>query len=278
MNESSYSEFIDSKRVACQLSGFEPTKLNGMLFAFQRDIVCWALRKGKAAIFADCGMGKTAMQLEWAHHVHEKTGGMVLILAPLAVSSQTVSEGEKFGIAVNKCRTKDDLKDGINITNYEMLSHFDDVEFAGIILDESSILKSYTGATRNAIIERFVATPYRLACTGTPAPNDFMELGNHSEFLGCMTRTEMLAMFFIHDGGDTSKWRLKGHASSRFWEWVSTWAVMVTSPADLGYQEGGFKLPELHINTEIVQSNIDSGDRLFNVAEQTLMGQQKDLS
>ena len=163
MSVTSYADFIGSKRQSWQASGFEPTSLNGMLFAFQRDIVRWALRKGKAAIFADCGMGKTAMQLEWAHRVCERTGGMVLILAPLAVSAQTVREGEKFGIEVNRCRTKDDLKDGINITNYEMLSHFDDVDFAGEVLDESSILKSYTGATRNQIIDRFNATPYRLA-------------------------------------------------------------------------------------------------------------------
>jgi len=275
MSVTSYADFIGSKRQSWQASGFEPTSLNGMLFAFQRDIVRWALIKGKAAIFADCGMGKTAMQLEWAHRVCERTGGMVLILAPLAVSAQTVREGDKFGIKVNRCRTRDDLKDGINITNYEMLSHFEGVDFSGVVLDESSILKSYTGATRNQIIDRFNATPYRLACTGTPAPNDFMELGNHSEYLGCMTRTEMLAMFFVHDGGDTSKWRLKGHAASRFWEWVSTWAVMVTTPSDLGYEDGDFKLPKLTIETKILQSGIDSGDRLFNIAEQTLVGQQK---
>ena len=270
-----YARFVESKRESWPDSGFEPRNMNDMLFPFQADIVRWACRKGKAAVFADCGMGKTAMQLEWARQVCEHAGGMVLVLAPLAVSAQTVREGAKFGIAVNRCRTSDDLVPGINITNYEMLPHFDGIDFTGIVLDESSILKSYTGATRNMIISRFASTPYRLACTGTPAPNDHMELGNHSEFLGCMTRTEMLAMFFVHDGGDTSKWRLKGHSKDAFWEWVSQWAVMVTSPSDLGYDPEGFDLPELTIDTHVLDSGTDSGDKLFNLPEMTLSGQQR---
>ena len=202
-----YSEFLDSKRQTAEPCGFEPSEVNPMLYGFQKDIVKWACRKGKAAIFADCGMGKTPMQLEWAHQVVSHDGGMVLMLAPLAVSAQTVREGSH-------------LKPGINITNYERLEHFEGVDFTGIVLDESSILKNYSGKTRNQIIDRFKATPFKLACTATPSPNDHMELGNHAEFLGVMDRTEMLAMFFTHDGGETSKWRLKGHARDEFWRWV----------------------------------------------------------
>lgn len=270
-----YHAFIEQKRLIQKPCGFEPKNINSSLFDFQRDIVTWACRKGRAAIFADCGMGKTIMQLSWAEQVVKNHGGRVLIVAPLAVAAQTCREGDTFGIHVNRCRTRSDLTDGINITNYEMLQHFDGEEFAGVVLDESSILKSYTGAIRNQIIAQFKFTPYKLACTATPAPNDYMELGNHSEFLGCMDRTEMLAMFFIHDGGDTSKWRLKGHAASRFWDWVSTWACMVTKPSDLGYQDGGFKLPELEITTHVIESNMNQDGRLFAVTETTLQEQQK---
>jgi len=270
-----YEDFLNSKRLSQKPCGFEPQNLNEHLFPFQRDIVNWACRKGRAAIFADCGMGKTIMQLAWADQVHAHEGGYVLIVAPLAVSAQTCREGCMFGIEVNRCRTSEDLKDGINITNYEMLPHFENVDFSGVVLDESSILKSYTGAIRNQIISMFHLTPFKLACTATPAPNDYMELGNHSEFLGCMDRTEMLAMFFIHDGGDTSKWRLKGHASSRFWDWVSSWACMVTKPSDLGYDDGDFNLPPLEIRTHTMDSGLVQEGRLFAVAEATLSEQQK---
>lgn len=270
-----YERFLEDKRLIQKPCGFEPHELNENLFDFQRDIVAWACRKGRAAIFADCGMGKTIMQLSWADQVHKRNGGMVLIVAPLAVSAQTCREGAHFGIHVNRCRTKEDLKDGINITNYEMLEHFEGVDYSGVVLDESSILKSYTGSTRNQIISMFKFTPFKLACTATPAPNDFMELGNHSEFLGCMDRTEMLAMFFIHDGGDTSKWRLKGHASEKFWDWVSTWAVMITKPSDMGYDDGDFELPPLNIQTHVLDSGMSQEGRLFAVAELTLTDQQR---
>jgi DNA modification methylase/superfamily II DNA or RNA helicase len=270
-----YEEFIASKRYEWAACGFDAVDMNDSLYPFQRDIVKWACKKGKAAIFADCGMGKTPMQLEWARQIVDHTSGMVLILAPLAVAAQTEREGAKFGIAVNRCRTQDDLKPGINITNYEMLQHFDDAEFSGVVLDESSILKSYSGSMRNAIIDRFQSTPYRLACTATPAPNDFMELGNHSEFLGVMARTEMLAMFFVHDGGSTSEWRLKGHAVEKYWDWVSNWACMITKPSDLGYDDEGFELPELNIETDTIESGMDPGERLFNVSDLTLLEQQR---
>lgn len=270
-----YEQFLKTKRIVQKPHGFEPENLNPFLFNFQRDIVTWACRKGRAAIFADCGMGKTIMQLSWAEQIVNHTDGMVLIVAPLAVASQTCREGYQFGINVTKCRTAEDLVPGINITNYEMLQHFEGVDFEGVVLDESSILKSYTGAIRNQIIAMFKYTPYRLACTATPSPNDYMELGNHSEFLGVMDRTEMLAMFFIHDGGDTSKWRIKGHASSLFWDWVASWACMITKPSDLGYDDGAFELPELNVFTHVLDSGLNQEGRLFAVTEVTLSAQQK---
>ena len=271
----SYAAFLRRKRLAQKPCGFEPDELNQHLFEFQKDIVSWACRKGRAAIFADCGMGKTIMQLSWADQIVKHDGGMVLIVAPLAVAAQTCREGEQFGIAVTRCRTSKDLQPGINITNYEMLQHFEGIDFQGVVLDESSILKSYSGAIRNQIIAMFKFTPYKLACTATPAPNDYMELGNHSEFLGVMDRTEMLAMFFIHDGGETSKWRLKGHASGIFWDWVASWACMVTKPSDLGYEDGGFQLPPLNINVNRIDSGLSQEGRLFPVSEITLSEQQK---
>lgn len=249
-----YIQFLESKKIKFTPSGFDVnvSDLHDILFDFQKDIVRWALNKGKAAIFAGTGLGKTAMQLEWANQICKYTSGNVLILAPLAVAQQTVHEGEKFGIGVNYCRKQEHVKNGITITNYEMLHAFDISSFEGIVLDESSILKSFTGAVRTEIIEQFEATPYRLACTATPAPNDYMELGNHAEFLGVMTVVEMFARFFVHDGGETSKWRLKGHAVNEFWQWVASWAVMLSNPRDLGYDGTKFDLPELNIHEVIV--------------------------
>jgi hypothetical protein len=194
------------------------------------------------------------MQLEWARQVSNYTGRPVLILAPLAVSKQTQREGVKFGIDVTVCRDGAQIRPGINITNYEMLQHFDCSGFGGVVLDESSILKSYSGKIRNEIIDAFAYTPYKLACTATPAPNDYMELGNHSEFLNVMSRTEMLSMFFVHDGSDTSQWRLKGHAEDKYWEWVASWACVLKKPSDLGYADEGFNLPELRIHEHIIES------------------------
>ena len=218
-----YEKFIERKNIVFQNSGFDISidDINPMCFDFQKDIVRWALAKGRCAIFADCGLGKTLMQLEWAHKICEFTGGNVLILAPLSVAQQTKREGQKFGYEVTVCESQSDVKQGINITNYEKLDKFECGSFVGVVLDESSILKSFTGSVRNQIISYFAKTQYKLACTATPAPNDYMELGNHSEFLGIMTRAEMLAMYFVHDGGQTSKWRLKRHAESVFWQWMA---------------------------------------------------------
>jgi len=243
-----YKEFLKQKLVKDNPSGFEISedKLNRYLFDWQRVIVRWALYRGRAALFEDCGLGKTIQQLEWANQVVRKTNESVLILAPLAVSEQTQREGERFGIKVNICESQNDLERGINITNYEKLHKFDVGNLVGIVLDESSIIKNFAGKRRNQIIEAFYRTPYKLACTATPSPNDYMELGNHSEFLNIMTRTEMLSMFFVNDSGDTGKWRLKGHVKDNvFWEWLASWAVMLSNPFDLGYDDGRYRLPEL---------------------------------
>lgn len=252
-----YKSFLEKKTIVSKDTGFTVNRkdLNNNLFEYQKDIVIWALKKGKSAIFADCGLGKSLMQLEWAEKVHEETNGSILILAPLAVTEQTYREGIKFGINSKVVECQEDVINGINITNYEKLDKFDTSIFNGIVLDESSILKSFTGKVRNQIIDNFKNTPYKLACTATPAPNDYMELGNHSEFLGVMTRSEMLAMYFVHDGGNTSKWRLKGHATDVFWQWMSSWAVVITNPRDLDYEVEGYDLPKLNIHEIIVDGD-----------------------
>lgn len=270
-----YQSFLENKISLSKPSGFDPEELNGNLFPFQRDIVRWSIRRGSAALFEDCGLGKTLQQIEWAHQVHKQTQGNVLILAPLAVSYQTAHEGEKFGIPVTVVKDQFECRSGVNITNYEKLQHFSPNEFTGIVLDESSILKSYTGKFRNEIIESFSNTPYRLACTATPAPNDYMELGNHAEFLGVMTRTEMLATYFVHDGGETSKWRLKGHAETEFWKWLASWAVYIRKPSDLGYSDDGFALPLLNTIHHRIETNQPTEGYLFAVPANTLEDQRK---
>jgi superfamily II DNA or RNA helicase len=259
-----YEEFLEKKIFNHIESGFEIQceDLNKNLFEFQKSIVKTALKKGRYAIFADTGLGKTIMQLAWAHEVYKHTNKPVLILAPLAVSGQTIIEGEKFGIKIEKYNAKN----GIQISNYEQLDNIDVSIFSGIVLDESSILKNFTGKLRNKIIELFKSTPYKLACTATPSPNDLMELGNHAEFLNQMLRTEMLATYFVHDGGDTAKWRLKGHACKDFYAWVGNWASVITNPENLGFKEEGlkFKLPELkYYDIKIITPKDDNG-MLFN--------------
>ena len=259
-----YSDFLADKTQVLRASGHEPRTLSPILYDFQRDIVRWAVRLGRAAIFADCGLGKTLMQLEWTREACEATGRPALILAPPAVSHQTAKEALKLGFNVQVCRDQSDVQDGVNITNYERLHLFDASVFGAVVLDESSILKSYTGKTRNELIDQFADTPYKLACTATPAPNDHTELGNHSEFLGVMSRVEMLSMFFVHDGGSTQDWRVKGHARALFWEWVCSWAAVVRSPEDLGYDASGFDLPPLHIHTEEVMQGVAPPGHLFH--------------
>ena len=267
-----YNDFLQSKQITIAPSGFDVAQVNPQLFEFQSDITKWSLARGKTAIFSDCGTGKTPMQLAWADEVVRQLNRPVLILAPLAVSRQTVREGEKFGIEVSIAASQSDVKGaGIYVTNYQKLHHFDPSAFGGVVLDESSILKSYSGATRNALVDAFAATPMRLCCTATPAPNDFMELGNHSEFLGVFTRTEMLSTFFVHDGGETSKWRLKGHAEDDYWKWICSWAVMMRKPSDLGYDDEGFELPPLNLIHHVVHSEKAPDGYLFTQEAQGLM-------
>jgi len=265
-----YDSFLKSKRLEVPTVGLgDIPELNPAMFPFQHDITAWALRRGRAAIFADCGLGKTIMQLEWARHVP----GRVLVLAPLAVSAQIVREATKFEIPDVAYRRKGGDGPQITVTNYEMLDHFDPADYEGVVLDESSILKAYDGKTRNAIIGAFGKTPYRLACTATPAPNDFMELGNHCEFLGAMSRVEMLAMFFVHDGAHTQKWRLKRHAAADYWKWVTRWAVMLRKPSDLDYEDDGFTLPPLKIEEQVAATNPEASGALVPLEAVTLQEQ-----
>lgn len=259
-----YKKFLETKQKTHVQSGFDlPDELlSDKLFQFQKFIVKRALKCGKYAIFADCGLGKTFMQLEWAYHVTKHTQKPVLILAPLAVSGQTIKEGKKFGIEVGRYGSASNIQ----ISNYEQLENIDCSIFGGVVLDESSILKNFEGATKKLILDNFKNTPYKLACTATPSPNDPMELGNHSEFLDVMIRNEMLAMYFVHDGGETAKWRLKGHATKLFYQFIGTWAIMLNKPHDIGFDMEGYHLPKLNlIERQIVTPKRNNGS-LFNDA------------
>ena len=270
-----YHEFIKTKAIVYQPSGFDCTERNKNLFGWQNDVVRWALRKGKCAIFSDCGTGKTRMLLQWASMVHKHENRAVLILAPLAVAQQTKAEGVLCGIDVKVVRDQSECENGLNITNYEMMQHFDASFFCGVVLDESSIIKHKDGKTRQMIQDMFEKTAYKLCCTATPAPNDFMELGTHAQFLGVMKQTEMLATFFVHDGGETQNWRLKGHAEKKFFEWVAGWAACFKRPQDLGYEEEGYELPDLRIHEETVESTstelIDGQMMMFAPVGKTLL-------
>ena len=245
-----YRNFIKGKHKTIQDSGFSvpASWLSPFLADWQAVLVEWALRKGRAALFEECGMGKTLQQLAWADAVCRYTNGNVLILAPLAVARQTVAEGAKFGIEVNYARDAGQVRPGITVTNYERMHLFDSSGFAGVALDESSILKALYGKTKTRLVDAFSRTPYRLCCTATPAPNDYVELGNHVEFLGIMSTMEMLSRWFINDGFESGKWRLKRHAADDFWDWASTWAISAYTPSDVGeYDDSGFVLPERRV-------------------------------
>ena len=274
-----YNEFLSTKEFVFNPQGIEINSINNWLFDYQKDIVKWALRKGRAAIFADCGMGKTGMQLEWAYHVHSHTNMPVLLLAPLAVSSQTILEAKNnLNLHVKYVKDQNDVINGLNITNYERLDNFDFSKFSGLVLDESSIIKSFSGKIRTQILTNAKNVQYKLACTATPSPNDIMELGNHAEFVGAMSREEMLSMFFVHDGGETSKWRLKGHAKELFWRWVCSWAIMITKPSDLGYSDSGFELPNLHYYEHICQVDKPTDGFLFAIQASGLQERIKERS
>lgn len=270
-----YEAFVKSKRRVEVATGHAPGDLNEHLFDFQHAIVSWAVRRGRAAIFADTGLGKTLMQLSWADEVATHTNGIVLVLAPLAVSEQTIEQGAHFGIEVKRVPAGESPScAGVWITNYERINAIDFQALSGIVLDESSILKSHDGKTRTAIIDSCQSIPYRLSCTATPSPNDFEELGNQCEFLGVMTRTEMLATYFINDAGDTGTWILKGWGQSRFWEWMGTWAVVLRSPADLGFDGSRYDLPTLRYHEHVVQTEA-LGDELFSRPAMTMLERRK---
>ena len=253
-----YQDYLRSKTNAAKPSGFKPLWLPDFLFPFQRHLVDWAIRMGRCALFEDCGLGKTPQQLVWAENVVRKTNGNVLILAPLAVAPQTIREGDKFGIEVHRSRDGQAIK-GISVINYQQLHKYNPDNYTGIVADESSILKNFDGKTRRLVTQFLAKIPYRLLCTATPAPNDFMELGTSSEALGVMGRNSMLGMFFTNDGESTQQWRLKGHAKTKFWRWLASWARAVRKPSDLGYEDGDFLLPPLDLKQHTVESEVRNG-------------------
>lgn len=265
-----YEEFLKTKEKRAESCGFDINRdsITPYAFDYQKDIIAWACKKGKCAILTGCGSGKTLMQLEWCKAVHKQTEKPVLIIAPLSVVRQTQGEAEKFSIChVNICRKPEDVVNGINITNYEMIEHFEPQVFSGVCLDESSILKSFTGKYQQLLTEMFCKTPYRLLCTATIAPNDYTEIGTSCEFLGIMSRAEMLATYFIHDSGDTSKWRLKKAGVNKFWKWFATWAIYFNSPKDLGYEGEGYDLPPLNIIKVLTESEPKEGTLFVRLAK-----------
>jgi DNA modification methylase len=263
-----YSEFLKTKTKSFIESGFEikGEKLNKNLFDFQRHIVKLSLKKGRFAIFADCGLGKTLMQLSWAEAVYNHTKKKVLILAPLAVKGQTILEAKKFGVNIS----------GIDVNNYEQLDNIDVSQYSGIVLDESSILKNFTGKYKKQIIDLFQNTPYKLACTATPSPNDLNEIGNHSEFLNVLDAQDMRAKWFVRDEG-MNNYRLKGHAKNDFYGWISSWAVMLTNPSDLGFDGKKYKLPELNFHETMIETDKTNNGLLFNSSNVSATGFNKEL-
>jgi superfamily II DNA or RNA helicase len=265
-----YADFIHRKSTIATDYGFEPVFVPEFLFQFQRSLVSWAVKKGRAAIFADCGLGKTAMQLAWAENVVRKTGGNVIILAPLSVAKQTEREAAKFGIRAFAKSCQSEVEPGITITNYEKLHLFDASKFQGVVLDESSILKAFMGSRKRAIIESFNGANFKLACTATPAPNDHMELGNHAEFLEIMKSSEMLAQYFINDPSNVGKYRVKGHAEGPFWDWVSTWSKTISKPSDIGFSDEGYSLPKCNTHWHVVDCTKPADGLLFSLPAASL--------
>jgi len=278
-----YEHFIASKVSRQSPVGFDPGEILAPLFDWQKHVVCWAIRQGRAALFEDCGLGKTLQQLEWARQVSHHTAKPVLILTPLAVAHQTAHEAEHFGYAgALVCAAQHEVKPNaqIVITNYEKLDHFDVSAFGGVVLDESSILKNFTGTTRRKLTAAFASTPYRLCCTATPSPNDYTELGQHADFLGVCTPAQMLATFFINDTFNTGDWRLKKHAEAEFWRWVASWAACISKPSDIGFADEGYILPPLKMQTitvDVDETNERPDDELFRVATLSATTMHKEM-
>lgn len=254
-----YADFLAAKRRAVQPAGVDVPagELHPTLFPFQRHLVSWALEQGRCCLFADTGLGKTPMQIEWARRL----GGLALVVAPLAVAQQTIRETARLlDVEVTYARHQGEVTGPLTITNYERLDRFDPALFDAVVLDESSILKSFSGKTRRLILDMFRSTRWRLACTATPAPNDEVELTNHAEFVGAMSRNDMLAAYFVHDD---EGWRIKGHAAGPMYQWMATWAAALRRPSDLGYSDDGYQLPTLRIIPQIVGADVEAAGQLF---------------
>ena len=281
----SYEAFLDAKTHVCAEHGFDPLWIPSSLFPFQVSLVEWACRNGRCAIFADCGLGKTPMQLTWAENVARKTGKRVLILTPLAVAFQTVKEGEKFGIEVTHRREGIDSGDRIVVTNYERLHYFRPDDFAGVVCDESSILKNFDGETRKAITDFMRKRPYRLLCTATAAPNDYIELGTSSEVIGDLGAQDMMNRFFRREkdftkvGGNAGGqgWEMRRHAERDFWRWVCSWARAMRRPSDMGFDDGAFRLPDLNVRQHVVKAAQPRDGYLFDLPAVGLSEQRSDL-
>jgi hypothetical protein len=267
----SYQDFVKRKLSTVTPTGISGSvDLVGSLFPHQAALTQWALRRGRAAIFADTGLGKMRMELAWADAVNKHTGKPVMIHTPLAVAQQIATEGRRIGLAVNVCRDGSDVQDGINVINYDRLHKIDPSMFGGVVLDESGCIKHAETRAFKALTDAYRNTPFKLPATATPAPNDWTELGTHAEFLGICTKAEMLAEFFMHDGGETSVWRLKGHARTLFWRWVSSWGAMIRKPSDLGFDDGAYNLPSLHLHEHQVSFEMPLNGMLFATDAQTL--------
>jgi hypothetical protein len=276
-----YAKFLASKRILAAPCGFavKDADLNPMLMPFQRDIAKWALRRGKAAVFAHTGLGKGPIQLDWCRLVSKRAKRPTMILAPLAVAQQFQREAEKFSVPITLCESDGDVSKGVNVTNYEKIGAFDLARFAGISLDESSCIKDWTSKTTQTLIEQLKDTPYKLCCTATPSPNDHSELGTHAEILDVMRRPAMLAMFFEHDGKNTSAWVLKGHGRKPFFKFVASWAVCIMKPSDLGYPDEGFDLPPLYRHEHIVpvDHSVNTEGMLFRCPDMSATGLHKEM-
>lgn len=276
-----YDQFIRAKNRVRQPAGFDPLPITAPLFPWQKHVVGLALKHGRYALFEDCGLGKTLQQLEWARQISVRTSRPVLILTPLAVARQTQDEAARFGYVANVAREQADVTGaGIFITNYEKLDHFDPSQFPGVVLDESSILKNFTGKTRRALTDAFRATPYKLCCTATPSPNDYTEFGQHADFLGICSPAQMLCTYFINDTFNTGDWRLKRHAETAFWRWLASWSACVSKPSDIGFSDDGYILPPLRMRVETVDVDITDDrpeDELFRVATLSATTMHKEM-
>ena len=266
----SYRNFLDAKTVDHAPTGIVRDLSGYPLFPHQRELAEWALRRGRAAIFASTGLGKTRMHLAWGREVADETQLPVIVLAPLAVAEQTVAEGRAIGVPVTHVRQQSEVVAGVNVCNYERLHRLDPAAFGGVVLDESSIIKHHDAKTFGLLLEAFERTAFKLCATATPAPNDWTELGTHAEFLGVRSRTEMLSEFFVHDGGETQTWRLKGHARHEFWRWVASWGAMIQSPADLSHDDSAYRLPALNVHEHTIKSGQAKAGELFAIEAQTL--------